>query len=633
MIYLENDPKPWEMTVDLSVIENLGLKMYVTIPPVVCEMIANAWDADAHSVRVQFPTGSINKDSKIAIEDDGIGMNFEEIGPKFLRIGRKRREEEGKDTSQSGRKLMGRKGIGKLAPFGVAKILEIETCRDHTANSFRMDIEKILEAAKRKRAYFPDPIKIKEKVKKEHGTELVLKSLIRTSPIDVDSYRRSIAKRFSILGKDFTVEVNGLAITPEDWLRPEDMQEGYLWPYNNVCIAEGHPEWIVNGWIGTTRNPLPEEQRGVIVMARGKLCQDTPFYFGVSVGEKHAYAYITGILQAEFLDAEEDYIATHRSSIVWESLPGIAFIEWGQEQLRDISGQWQNKRREQREKVIRKDPEFEKWLGNLPTAEAKLADKVIKAITADEHMDDEKRKELAKFMKDSFEQQVFQQMVAALPPEPQDARLIEVFKEWGFIEAKEILRIVKGRISTIEQFVKFVKEDAKEKPTIHEFFREWPWILDPTWTQWNDEVHFSQLLRETFPDHNLDEPDRRIDFVCVGAGDTVHIIELKRPSHKINAKDLEQLLRYVAFVKRRVGNVPERSYRDASGYIIAGEISDDDLTTEKIGVLYSGRMYVRRYNDLIVIAQRLHEDFRRKLEEFEMKRKASGENQEATEST
>ena len=30
----------WEMTVDLSVIENLGLKMYVTIPPVISELIA-----------------------------------------------------------------------------------------------------------------------------------------------------------------------------------------------------------------------------------------------------------------------------------------------------------------------------------------------------------------------------------------------------------------------------------------------------------------------------------------------------------------------------------------------------------------------------------------------------------------
>lgn len=251
----------------------------------------------------------------------------------------------------------------------------------------------------------------------------------------------------------------------------------------------------------------------------------------------------------------------------------------------------------------------------------KLANKVIKAITSDEHLTSGRRKELARFMKDSFEQQVFQEMVAALPENPQDATLIEVFEEWGFIEAKVILRVVKGRMSTIEQFTKFVKEDAREKPTIHDFFKQWPWLLDPTWTQWNDEAHFSQLLRQNFPDEELDEPNRRIDFVCIGAGDTVHVVELKRPAYKISASDLEQLLSYVAFVRHRLGNVPERGYRDAAGYIIGGEISDDYLTQEKIRVIRLSRMYVKRYDDLIVVAQQLHEDFGRKLEEFEEKRR------------
>lgn len=616
---MEKTREPWEMTVDLAVIENLGLKMYVTIPPVICEIIANAWDADANVVQIQLPTGAIDDNSEIVIEDDGIGMNYEDIAPKYLRIGRKRREEEGKDTTEGGRKLMGRKGIGKLAPFGVAKIVEVETCKNHVANSLRMDIGKILEAAKDRRPYFPDSIAINDRVEKEHGTKIVLKSLNRTSPIDVDSYRRSIAKRFSIIDSDFVVSVNGQGITPEDWLKQENMQ--YLWPYENVSIAEGHPEWVVSGWIGTTPSPLPEEQRGVIIMARGKLCQDTPFYFGVSVGQKYSYAYITGILHAEFIDAERDYIATHRSSVVWESLPGISLIEWGKKELREIAKQWQNNRRQEREKVIREEPEFKEWLDNLPPAETKLADKVISAITADEHIGNERRKELARFMKDSFEHQVFQEMVATLPEEPQDASLIEIFEEWGVIEAREILRIVRGRISTIEQFVKFVKDNAKEKPTIHNFFREWPWILDPTWTQWSDEVHFSQLLRETFPDKKLDEPNRRIDFVSIGAGDTVHIVELKRPGHKINAEDIEQLIRYVAFIKGRLGTAPERKYGDASGYIIGGAVSDDYLTKEKVKIIYSDRMYVRTYDELIVVAQRLHEDFRKKLEAFEKRRR------------
>ena len=64
---------------------------------------------------------------------------------------------------------------------------------------------------------------------------------------------------------------------------------------------------------------------------------------------------------------------------------------------------------------------------------------------------------LKKAASDEEREQVFQEMIATLPEEPEDASLIEIFEEWGFIEAKEILRIVKGRISTIEQFVKHVR--------------------------------------------------------------------------------------------------------------------------------------------------------------------------------
>jgi len=606
-----------EMKVELAVIENLGLKMYVTLPPVISEIIANSWDADAHNVRVKLPAGSINESSEITIEDDGVGMTFDEINNLFLRIGRKRREEEHRDKTPEGRKLMGCKGIGKLAPFGVVEVVELETCKDNILNSFRMDINEIMKCAREGRRYYPPVLKSNVKVEKGRGTTVRLRKLKRTTALDVASYRRGIAERFSIISSDFQVYVNDDPITPEDWLKKENMQ--YCWAYEDKLIDEEHPEWTISGWIGTAFNPLDEDQRGIIVMTRGKLCQ-TPFFFGVNVGEKHSYAYMAGILHAEFLDAEEDFVATHRSSFI-EGPPGSALTKWGQEETRRIAREWQQKRREEREKIIRESSKFKEWLTVLPAAEKKIADKVITAITSDEQLSDERRLELASFMVDSFEQKVFHEMVASLPEEPEDARLIEVFEEWGFIEAKEILRLVEGRISTIEQFDKFVKEDAKEVPTIHNFFKEWPWILDPTWTRWNDEVYFSELLRKNFPDEKLEGPDRRIDFVCIGSGDTVHVVELKRPKHKVNAKDLEQLLEYVAFVRGRLGNAPDRPYRDSAGYIVAGEISDDYVTREKIKVLSEGRMYVKRYGELLTVAHRLHEDLERKLNEFEDKRR------------
>ena len=128
-------------------------------------------------------------------------------------------------------------------------------------------------------------------------------------------------------------------------------------------------------------------------------------------------------------------------------------------------------------------------------------------------------------------------------------------------------------------------------------------------------------MRKEFSDEKFDEKNRRIDFVCIGAGDTVHVVELKRPKHKIDWEDLDQLERYVAFVRGKLGNAPGRSYSDAAGYIIAGDIEDRSEVREKMKTLERSRMYVKKYEDLLRMANRLHREFDEKLKKFEKKRK------------
>lgn len=48
----------------------------------------------------------------------------------------------------------------------------------------------------------------------------------------------------------------------------------------------------------------------------------------LSASEKYTFHYLVGELNAEFFDEEEDLIATHRGSAVWESPQGIALLSW-----------------------------------------------------------------------------------------------------------------------------------------------------------------------------------------------------------------------------------------------------------------------------------------------------------------
>jgi hypothetical protein len=50
-----------EMKIDLNVIEHLGLKMYTSLPAVVAEYVANAWDAGPRRSILGFQPTEIRK--------------------------------------------------------------------------------------------------------------------------------------------------------------------------------------------------------------------------------------------------------------------------------------------------------------------------------------------------------------------------------------------------------------------------------------------------------------------------------------------------------------------------------------------------------------------------------------------
>jgi len=139
-----NEEKSLKMSFDPQTIEHLGVKMYSNIPNAIAELIANAFDADANNVYIDLYEDAGEK--RIEVKDDGDGMSFEDINEKFLRIGRKCRE-EGQIFSPSGkRKVTGRKGLGKLAFFGIGNTIEISTIKKGAAQKvvFILDWDEII---------------------------------------------------------------------------------------------------------------------------------------------------------------------------------------------------------------------------------------------------------------------------------------------------------------------------------------------------------------------------------------------------------------------------------------------------------------------------------------------------------
>ena len=69
---MPEERKELKVSFDIHTIDNLGVKLYSTIPPMIAELVSNAWDADAHNVYLHF----LNEQKTIQITDDGKGMSI-----------------------------------------------------------------------------------------------------------------------------------------------------------------------------------------------------------------------------------------------------------------------------------------------------------------------------------------------------------------------------------------------------------------------------------------------------------------------------------------------------------------------------------------------------------------------------
>ncbi|PJE02483.1 MAG: hypothetical protein CK427_07465 [Leptospira sp.] len=614
---MEENEISLEMNVQMTIIDNLGIKMYSNFDAVLAELISNAYDADSTIVEISIPEGTITKDSIITIKDNGSGMDLNEINSTYLNLGRNRRENPATATSPIlKRKVMGRKGIGKLSAFGVANTIEIKTSKSKIETIFLLNLQDIRNTPVTEK--YKPPFQV---VKNENrsGTIVTLSEITRKRQIDIGILRVKLARRFSCIDSNFNLIVNGVSITPED--RDLKSKCEIFKEYKDVEINT-ELKLKINGWIGTLPSQVSSDiTPGVVIMVRGRLAQEPSFFDAPSGGwVTMAKYYMVGEIHADFLDEDlgDDLILTNRSSIDWTSDFGQALQSWGQSEIKSNSYSWGENQRKKKETVIRDAPEYSEWLQSLSKPEQKVADKMISALTSEGNLSDERILELTGYIKSSFDFQVFKELASSISDSPtiEDQKLIELFHEWDIIEAREVFKVAEGRLLAIQQLEKLILDNAREVPDIHNFLGKYPWILDPSWTLAYNEATFTKLLKENFKESTeIPEINRRIDFVCIGAGDTIHIVELKRPKSKIGKNELSQLEDYVAFARRNLGTSPNgRSYRAACGYIIGEEISNDPFIIERLETLERSRMYFRKYTELLSMAQRLHEDFFKKMQ-------------------
>lgn len=391
---------------DPRTIEHLGIKMYSRLPYALAELVANAYDAGAENVVIKLDD-SDQYNKKIVVIDDGEGMSYEEINERFLVIGRKRREYDEARSNSKGRKITGKKGLGKLALFGIGKTIQIETTKfgEENKTRFIMDWDSILGETSGE--YSPETYTIKKSDVEEQGTTIILSNLSRKTGFDQQATAVALSKLFNCYEEDFKVQVEAsgsqaIVLTKE--LKYENITREFEWIVEDIVdeiSLEYKQKDLLKGKIVSSKKPMKPDLRGITLYANGRLA-NVPSFFNVSEAG-HTFSYLSGWIEADFLDeSDEDLISTDRQSISWDEPEAVELQEALQKIIKHLVKDWSKKRKQAKEilQTERAGISVEEWYEKVPDELRPKLQTVVSAISDKPEIDDESFSKVVKQMHD-----------------------------------------------------------------------------------------------------------------------------------------------------------------------------------------------------------------------------------------
>lgn len=617
-----------------SLVEQLGAQLYPSLTATVAELISNAWDADAGNVWATIPFGeSWREDSEIVVMDDGNGMTAAIAQAAYLVVGYKRRLSSLGNHSEKGRLVHGRKGIGKLAAFGTAGILECRTVREGVQTAFRLDYDEIRKLSPAE-DYKVDPLDAiplqrPDGSPLEQGTEIRLTRLKLKKAISQDQFLRSMSRRFAIDAMSMNVLINGAQSISRYDIDCEFRFPRDGTPNDSVRVtADGWGEEDVEGkpvrwWIGFTPKPLGEdEQQGISILANGKMAQ-RPFRFEKVQGTtgQLGQEYMVGEVVADWIDfgtdIEDDLIQSNRDQLQLEDARLVPLLEWGRRRLAWALRQRGELKTEKSLSSLEQNEGLNTLLEDFTPTEKRRLLSVARAVARTPEIDDEGIASTMRSVVDAQSDRAVREMMERIGEEedPMQERMWGLVHEFGLIDARRNLSIIEARLQTIGKLKSAIANGAREVPDLHQIVLADPWLLDPRWNLLDDEVDVESLGVDFQPE--ADETGNIMDFLFALAPhppaplDQVVLVEIKRGTDsqgRIRKATLDEVNKFHVYsiavdehYSRSTERVTVRGLMIAQGYTPQADAIRRSLETTQ-GVHLTFRTWDRVIDD----TERMH---------------------------
>jgi hypothetical protein len=620
----------YKMTISRLTVDKLGVKLYDRVSAVIAELVANSYDADATEVIITAPMDQmlsrkqggvlIDQGFSIEISDNGGGMlvdeKINEVNEFYLKVGSERRKDSrrGDLSKKFKRRVMGRKGVGKLAPFGVCQTIEVISSSGESVNAksggekgfvtshFIMDREAIMDETDA--PYYPKPGALDETLQPKLGTTIRMGIFDHRRVPKIADFERQMAQRFGLATPNWRIILRDSGKKPgdEDYERIVGAFETKLKPGTKISFerraaalkdsrdandyeVKGPDDiklgdaaagftleekfYPITGWVGYAKDPYKDDlMAGVRIYCRGKIAAQTAVFNMKAgfTGEHDVRSYLIGELHADWLDEDDDLIRTDRQDILWSHDLGLGLQTWGQALVKIIGRITREPMRksawEQFQQVSKINERVEEMYPGTQQAEIRkrtleMAETIAKSARGDE-------------LTETETVESFVQLSLLLGPhitldrklkeaaESKDRPLAvvsEVLKTARIAELVSFGRIADDRIRVIERLEKLKGTEDTDESDFQELLTEAPWLINPQWSPITSNQTFGTLKKELIKFHQkksgqvlvlepFRKPKKRADFVLSSEDNTLRIVEIKNPGHKLQNEEMDRIITY-----------------------------------------------------------------------------------------
>ncbi|MDP4235095.1 MAG: ATP-binding protein [Bacteroidota bacterium] len=517
------------------ILEHFGVSAYTSLKKCLAELCSNAYDADAKHVAISIPKKYIKR-AKIVIKDDGTGMTTEEISERYLFIGYNRRDGKSGDKSAIlKRPVIGNKGIGKLAGFGVANTIKVVSTKAGVRSELTLSKE-IFENIATLSEY---KIEIKQsKTSARDGTELILMDLSdQLQPSEINPLREHL---FKVLPNvpDFTVKVNKKPCSAADVGGTQNLIKHTI-----PGVGAIHGYYVV----AKTR----QNQPGIVIRVRKRAVTE-PSLFGLEKRSHFSFSAdkIIGEIEADFLDP---YINTSRDDFV-EEIPEVQALKTYLHDfflgiIEEVEKTAEGKRTKQ---LINVSAVQDKLAGLPPHIRAQARSLIEGVISKLRNASDEEVNELVDWIIKYFDSNVLREiMKSIMAAEIEDVeRLSSLISEWGLKQMSNVTEIIKAQIDIITKLEELISSNKSYEIELHKLIEGNLWLIREGLELWASDKPLKKIL-----DGHLDmlykkNKDERPDILCRSRDGGVEaiIMEFKRPKVVVIMDHVTQALKYKGII-------------------------------------------------------------------------------------